>query len=92
MTSLTLQEADISGMGFAIDYEQYKEVDISYPPILTQLKMIVPVGVEESRLFAFVRPFQPLVRTNLNSKINSIHFNKWLNTSDVRFGCSSLSL
>ena len=58
------KEADISVMAFAPDAEQLKEVDISYPPVLAQLKMIVPVGVEESRLFAFVRPFQQLVRAN----------------------------
>ena len=48
-------------MSFAIKPEQLEEVDFTYPIILAQLKMIVPAGVEESRLFAFVRPFQPLV-------------------------------
>ena len=48
-------------MGLAIEPEQLEEVDFTYPSVLAQLKMIVPAGVEESRLFALVRPFQPLV-------------------------------
>ena len=51
-------------MAFAPDAERLKEVEFTYPPVLAQLKMIVPVEVEESRLFAFVRPFQPLVNTS----------------------------
>ena len=51
-------------MSFAIKPEQLEEVDFTYPIILAQLKMIVPAGVEESRLFAFVRPFQPLVNAS----------------------------
>ena len=55
-------------MSFAPDAEQLKEVDFTYPSVLGQLKMIVPVEVEGSRLFAFVRPFQPLLRANRISK------------------------
>ena len=59
-----LKEADISAMATAADPEQFKEVDFTHPSVLNPLKMIVPVGVEESLLFDFVRPFQPLVRAN----------------------------
>ena len=48
-------------MGFTVEPEQLKEADFTYPSVMNPLKMIVPAGVEESRLFAFVSPFQPLV-------------------------------
>ena len=55
-------------MGLAIEADQLKEIDFTYPSVLAQLKMIVPAGVEESRLFAFVKPFQPMVFCMLLSK------------------------
>lgn len=48
-------------MGIAVEADQLKVIDFTYPVVMSQLKMIVPAAVEESRLFAFVRPFQPLV-------------------------------
>ena len=48
-------------MATACDAEQLKEIDFTIPTVSNPLQMIVPAGVEESRLFAFVRPFQPLV-------------------------------
>lgn len=56
-------------MAIAIEPEQLEEVDFTYPIILAQLKMIVPAEVEESRLFAFVRPFQPLVNVLKNHSL-----------------------
>ena len=58
------KEADIDGISINPDAEQLKIVDIPYPVIMTPFRMIVPAPVEESRLFAFVRPFQPMVTTN----------------------------
>ena len=61
---LVQQEADIDGISINPDAEQLKIVDIPYPVIMTPFRMIVPAPVEESRLFAFVRPFQPMVTAN----------------------------
>ena len=55
------KEVDISAMGLNIDVEQSKIADFTFPVTLSNLRMIVPVGEEESRLFAFLRPFQPHV-------------------------------
>ena len=49
-------------MPVIIDPDHLDQMDYcTYPVIISQMKMIVPAGKEESRLFAFVRPFQPLV-------------------------------
>lgn len=57
------KEADIDGISINPDEEHLKIVDIPYPVIMTPFRMIVPAPVEQSRLFAFVRPFQPMVKT-----------------------------
>ena len=59
-------------MGIAVEADQLKTIDFTNPVIMSQLKMIVPAGVEESRLLAFVRPFQPLVCPRLKPKSNLI--------------------
>ena len=48
-------------MGLAIEPDQLQFFEFTYPISMAPLKMIVPAPVEESRLFAFARPFQPLV-------------------------------
>jgi len=53
---------DITAAGGLIDPDQLDKIDFTYPIVLSPLKMIVPSGEEESRLFAFVRPFQPMVK------------------------------
>lgn len=53
--------ADISGMAISVEADQLQQIDFSYPCALASYKMIVPAGHEASRLFAFTRPFQPLV-------------------------------
>ena len=55
------KEADISGMAIAVTADQLQQIDFSYPCALATYQMLVPAGHEESRLFAFARPFQPLV-------------------------------
>ena len=56
---------DTTAAGILIDPDQLDKIDFSYPILLSPVKMIVPAGEEESRLFAFVRPFQPMVKFHL---------------------------
>ena len=49
------------GMAIGPIIELLDQVDFSQPCGLASYKMIVPAAQEESRLFAFTRPFQPLV-------------------------------
>ena len=65
-------------MAIAIEPDQLEEVDFTYPIILAQLKMIVPAEVEESRLFAFVRPFQPLVNVLKNHSLFKYKINVFI--------------
>ena len=55
------QEADVDIMGIAVQAEQLEFIDFSYPILMSPFRMIVPAAQEKSRLFAFTRPFQPLV-------------------------------
>lgn len=57
-----MQEADVDIMAIAIQAEQLDRIDFSYPIGLNPFRMIVPAPVEKSRLFAFIRPFQPKVQ------------------------------
>ena len=55
-------------MPITADPDQLGNVDLcTYPVIIGQMKMIVPAGQEESRLFAFVRRFQSTVTFLLNT-------------------------
>ena len=56
-----LQQADVSAMAMGIESEQLNLVDLTFPTAMSLFKMLVPAAKEESRLFAFVRPFQPAV-------------------------------
>ena len=58
----------MSGMAIGPIIELLDKVDFCQPCGLATYKMIVPAAQEESRLFAFTRPFQPLV---LLSKIRT---------------------
>ena len=48
-------------MAMGIESEQLNLVDFTFPTAMSLFKMLVPAAKEESRLFAFVRPFQPAV-------------------------------
>jgi small-conductance mechanosensitive channel len=48
-------------MGIAVQADQLEQIDFSYPILMSPFRMIVPAAQEKSRLFAFTRPFQPLV-------------------------------
>jgi len=48
-------------MGIAVQADQLEQIDFSYPILMSPFRMIVPAAQEKSRLFAFIRPFQPLV-------------------------------
>ena len=56
-----LQEADVDVMAISILAEQLEYIEISYPISMNPFRMIVPAPKEKNRLFAFIRPFQPLV-------------------------------
>ena len=67
-----MQEADVDIMAIAIQAEQLDRIDFSYPIGLNPFRMIVPAPVEKSRLFAFIRPFQPKVQIFKKNSKNSI--------------------
>jgi hypothetical protein len=48
-------------MAMGIESDQLHLVDLTFPTAMSLFKMLVPAAKEESRLFAFVRPFQSLV-------------------------------
>ena len=51
----------MSAMAMGIETEQLNLVGLTFPTVMSSFKMLVPAAHEESRLFAFVRPFQPMV-------------------------------
>jgi len=61
-------------MAISIQAEQLESIDISYPISLNPFRMIVPAPKEKSRLFAFIRPFQPLVTAAKFYDTKIIHF------------------
>ena len=48
-------------MTTGIDVDDVPLVDFTLPVAMSNFKMLVPAAKEESRLFAFIRPFQPEV-------------------------------
>ena len=58
-----------------LEPEHLNLVDVTYPTAMSLFKMLVPAAKEESRLFAFIRPFQPMVKIRLISYCCSININ-----------------
>ena len=48
-------------MTTGVDFDDVPLVDFTLPVAMSNFKMLVPAAKEESRLFAFIRPFQPEV-------------------------------
>ena len=55
------KEVDIAPIGLVASPLQYKQIDVSVPKMFEPYILIVPWPKEESRLFASIRPFQPMV-------------------------------
>ena len=51
-------------MAMGIEKEQLNLVDLTFPTAMSSFKMLVPAAQEETRLFAVVRPFQPMVNSS----------------------------
>ena len=47
--------------GFIFTPDRYEKVDFAHPYWAETQDLVVPVPGEENRLFAFIRPFQPMV-------------------------------
>jgi hypothetical protein len=54
-------------MATVVDVEHLPLIDLTFPTAMSSFKMLVPAAQEESRLFSFIRPFQPLVKFVLNT-------------------------
>ena len=57
------KEMDLGAIGVTMNFKHYSQqnIDISVPIISEPYKLVVPWPKYESRLFAPIRPFQPLV-------------------------------
>lgn len=69
------QEVDASAIGFISTPERKLVMDLAYFIWTEPYAMVVPRPGEEPRLFAFIRPFQPLV-----IMFSSIIYNKLSNS------------
>ena len=58
---LLLQEVDALALGVYPTLERKKKMDFGYIVIAESCYMVVPRPGEEPRLFAFIRPFTPIV-------------------------------
>ena len=56
-----LQVVDISPIGFVANSPKYEQIDFSVPKMIEPYVIIVPWPKEESRIWASIRPFQPMV-------------------------------
>ena len=55
------QNIDAVNDGFIITVDRLEKMDFTYMIWAETQDLVVPKPGEESRLFAFVRPFQPMV-------------------------------
>jgi hypothetical protein len=58
---LVQQEVDASAIGFIATPERKSVMDLAYFTWTEPQAMVVPLPGEEPRLFAFIKPFQPIV-------------------------------
>lgn len=60
--------------------DRKKVIDFSYPFWIGPFKLLVPKPEEESRLFAFIRPFQPLVFNSINTRLLELYWFKLIDS------------
>jgi len=70
------QDIDINTAGMMSTPDRKKVIDFSYPFWIGPFKLLVPKPGEESRLFAFIRPFQPLVNNSIISRLLQLYWLK----------------
>ena len=56
-----IQTVDVSVFGVVQSISKFLLVDMTVPVMIQPFRLVVPFPKEESRLFAMIRPFQPMV-------------------------------